>query len=335
MKTFAAFIAAMSLVSAVAAHATTGRRACDERSLAGGGPARVRAERRTRGRMAFARRFRSSPPAGEHRVVFLHVARRIALEPGRRTRLRRYARTGRTGRPRLPARPAAVLADSPSISRFRRPLPANPSRERIGPSPPSIRAPDGPRGSPPSGKPTGAPRRKAADSEKHADLIPEHVRANAPTAPPPKKRGQPKKETRTDDRARAGSPPKRRKLPYLNHDIAFPVADLGEGRRLLAIGCRFEKHASARLPRLEGLPRRSRPTKENGPHPKSCPVLDTTLDGQETTVPNVFDILPICHAKGFGHQGLGQDWEILGQNVVNSRQGRISAFLRLSVGSEA
>ena len=137
------------------------RRACDERSLAGGGPARIRAERRTRGRMAFARRFRSSPPAGEHRVVFLHVARRIALEPGRRTRLRRYARTGRAGRPRLPARPAAaVLADSPSISRLRRPLPANPWRERIGPSPPSIRAPDGPRGSPPSGKPDGAPRRR-------------------------------------------------------------------------------------------------------------------------------------------------------------------------------
>ncbi len=35
---------------------------------------------------------------------------------------------------------------------------------------------------------------------KHADLIPEHVRTNAPiTPPPPKKRGRPKKETRTDD----------------------------------------------------------------------------------------------------------------------------------------
>ena len=45
---------------------------------------------------------------------------------------------GSAGRP-CPARPAAVLADSPSISRFRRPLPANPWRERIGPSPPSIR----------------------------------------------------------------------------------------------------------------------------------------------------------------------------------------------------
>ena len=35
----------------------------------------------------------------------------------------------------------------------------------------------------------------------HADLIPEHVRANAPIMPPPttKKRGRPKKETRTDD----------------------------------------------------------------------------------------------------------------------------------------
>ena len=36
---------------------------------------------------------------------------------------------------------------------------------------------------------------------KHADLIPEHVRTNAPITPPPppKKRGRPKKETRTDD----------------------------------------------------------------------------------------------------------------------------------------
>ena len=36
---------------------------------------------------------------------------------------------------------------------------------------------------------------------KHADLIPEHVRANAPITPPPapKKRERPKKETRTDD----------------------------------------------------------------------------------------------------------------------------------------
>ena len=36
---------------------------------------------------------------------------------------------------------------------------------------------------------------------KHADLIPEHVRANALITPPPapKKRGRPKKETRTDD----------------------------------------------------------------------------------------------------------------------------------------
>ena len=36
---------------------------------------------------------------------------------------------------------------------------------------------------------------------KHADLIPEHVRTNAPIAPPPppKKRGRPKKEARTDD----------------------------------------------------------------------------------------------------------------------------------------
>ena len=35
----------------------------------------------------------------------------------------------------------------------------------------------------------------------HADLIPEHVRANAPIIPPPppKKRGRPKKETRTDE----------------------------------------------------------------------------------------------------------------------------------------
>ena len=34
----------------------------------------------------------------------------------------------------------------------------------------------------------------------HADLIPEHVHANAPIMPPPsKKRGYPKKETRTDD----------------------------------------------------------------------------------------------------------------------------------------
>ncbi len=36
---------------------------------------------------------------------------------------------------------------------------------------------------------------------KHADLIPEHVRANAPITPPPppKKRGRPRKEIRTDD----------------------------------------------------------------------------------------------------------------------------------------
>ena len=37
---------------------------------------------------------------------------------------------------------------------------------------------------------------------KHADLIPKHVRTNAPITPPPpppKKRGRPKKETRTDD----------------------------------------------------------------------------------------------------------------------------------------
>ena len=36
---------------------------------------------------------------------------------------------------------------------------------------------------------------------KHADLIPEHVRTNAPITPPPppKKRGRPRKETRTDD----------------------------------------------------------------------------------------------------------------------------------------
>ena len=35
---------------------------------------------------------------------------------------------------------------------------------------------------------------------KHADLIPELVRANAPiTPPPPKKQGRPKKKTRTDD----------------------------------------------------------------------------------------------------------------------------------------
>ncbi len=163
------------------------RRACDERSLAGGGPARIRAERRTHGRMAFARRFRSSPPAGEHRVVFLHVARRIALEPGRRTRLRRHARTGRTGRPRLPARPAAaVLADSPSISRFRRPLPANPWRERIGPSPPSIRAQDGPGGSPPSGKPTGAPRRKPREFKRSPTRVARNILpgASRPRAPP-------------------------------------------------------------------------------------------------------------------------------------------------------
>ena len=36
---------------------------------------------------------------------------------------------------------------------------------------------------------------------KHADLIPEHVRTNAPITPPPppKKRGRPRKEIRTDD----------------------------------------------------------------------------------------------------------------------------------------
>ena len=36
---------------------------------------------------------------------------------------------------------------------------------------------------------------------KHADLIPEHVLTNAPITPPspPKKRGRPRKETRTDD----------------------------------------------------------------------------------------------------------------------------------------
>ena len=62
---------------------------------------------------------------------------------------------------------------------------------------------------------------------KHADLIPEHVRANAPTTPPPKKRRRPKKETRTDDRA--------------------------------------------------GSPRRSRPTKENGPHPTRSARLRAVL----------------------------------------------------------
>ena len=45
---------------------------------------------------------------------------------------------------------------------------------------------------------------------KHADLIPEHVRTNAPITPPPKKRGRPRKETRTDDRA--GSSPKNQKV---------------------------------------------------------------------------------------------------------------------------
>ena len=36
---------------------------------------------------------------------------------------------------------------------------------------------------------------------KHADLIPEHVRASAPTMPPPppRKRGRTKKEMRSDD----------------------------------------------------------------------------------------------------------------------------------------
>ena len=55
------------------------------------------------------------------------------------------------------------------------------------------------------------------------------------------------------------------------------------------------------------------------------PVLDATLDEQETTVPKVFDILPIRHAKGLDHQGQGQDLEILGQDDVNGWQGRISA----------
>ena len=65
--------------------------------------------------------------------------------------------------------------------------------------------------------------------------------------------------------------------------------------------------------------------------PCGSPVLDPTLDGQETTVPKVFDILPICHAKGFDHQGQEQDWEILGQDDANSWQGMISAFLRNTV----
>ena len=110
--------------------ARLGRRgARDDRRRPGVGPARIRAERRTHGRMAFARRFRSSPPAGEHRVVFLHVARRIALEPGRRTRLRRHARTGRTGRPRLPARPAAAARIQATACTRRKTHP--PERRRI------------------------------------------------------------------------------------------------------------------------------------------------------------------------------------------------------------
>ena len=123
MKTFAAFIAAMSLVSAVAAHATTDAGPATNGAWPAAGPARIRAERRTHGRMAFARRFRSSPPAGEHRVVFLHVARRIASEPGRRTRLRRYARTGRRAdRDSRPARRRSSrtpLQSPGSAARFR------------------------------------------------------------------------------------------------------------------------------------------------------------------------------------------------------------------------
>ena len=308
------------------------RRACDERSLAGGGPARIRAERRTRGRMAFARRFRSSPPAGEHRVVFLHVARRIASEPGRRTRLRRCARTGRrAGRDSRPARRRSSrtpLQSPGSAARFRpihggsasgpRRLPSarrtvqedlrlresrtgprggrKNSSDRLHASQdtssrahpairtvmvPSSRAPpdfgasrvpvgafENQCGATPtrlskvrgrrsraSGRKrsnrTSAGRKNADPGQagvriegascrlgKHADLIPEHVRARMRQLrrrEPVQTVGMPPVDSRRQRRARHRMP--------------------------------LRKHASARLPRLEGLPRRSRLTQKNGPHP--------------------------------------------------------------------
>ncbi len=182
------------------------RRARDERSRPGVGPARIRAERRTHGRMAFARRFRSSPPAGEHRVVFLHVARRIALEPGRRTRLRRCARTGRRSR-------ASGRKRSNRTSAGRK----NADPGQAG------------------GRIEGASCRLG----KHADLIPEHVRARMRQLhrrEPVQTVGMPPVDSRRQRRARHRMP--------------------------------LRKHASARLPRLEGLPRRSRLTQKNGPHPQ-------------------------------------------------------------------
>ncbi len=249
--------------------ARLGRRgARDDRRRPGVGPARIRAERRTHGRMAFARRFRSSPPAGEHRVVFLHVARRIASEPGRRTRFRRHARTGRTGRPRLPARPAAAARIQATACTRRKTHP--PERRRISalqgfrsePSRISAGRPSEVRGrrSRASGRKrpnrTSAGRKNADPGQagvriegascrlgKHADLIPEHVRARMRQLhrrEPVQTVGMPPVDSRRQRRARHRMP--------------------------------LRKHASARLPRLEGLPRRSRLTQKKGPHPRSKPT---------------------------------------------------------------
>lgn len=88
---------------------------------------------------------------------------------------RRADRDSRPARP-CPARPAAaILADSSSISRFRHLLPANPWRGRIGPSSPSIRAPDGPGGSPPSGKLAEAPRRQPQEFKRSPARIARNI----------------------------------------------------------------------------------------------------------------------------------------------------------------
>ena len=124
MKTFAAFIAAMSLVSAVAAHATTDAGPATNGAWPAAAPPASAQNAGLTDAWLSPRRFRSSPPAGEHRVVFLHVARRIALEPGRRTRLRRCARTvrraDRDSRPARRRRSSRTPLQSPgSAARFR------------------------------------------------------------------------------------------------------------------------------------------------------------------------------------------------------------------------
>ena len=80
-----------------------------------------------------------------------------------------------------------------------------------------------------------------------------------------------------------------RRLP-IGSDIVESACNCTVGNRLKGAGSQrrarhrmlLRKHALARLPRLEGLPRRSRLTKENGPHPR--PIEGLTSLGRYAVI---------------------------------------------------